>query len=203
MRLNIVNNLVLAALAIAASSPVLALEAGKDTAVAKVPGGCPEMRGGACMDKGLGLTDDQLEKLYALKKQYSSADAPKALELRTLRDQEFDLLSQPAVDKQRVLDVQAKINILKGDLANSRVSYMADASAVFTPEQKAKMRHLMLTRKVMGGGFHHRRHHGFEHGKSGSIGQVEGSMKTAEVVNSDRASACSARDLKAVPGAKS
>jgi Spy/CpxP family protein refolding chaperone len=157
MKVQIMRSLSLLTVALVTAIPVLA-----STQPDKVQSGnaCAFAcrKDGTAGGRFIKLSDDQLEKLHALRQQYLSTDEPKKAELGILRTQEFDLLSQPTVDKQALLALQAKINTLKADLANSRVSFMADASSVFTLEQRQSMRHRMLEREFRGGSRH-------EHGR--------------------------------------
>lgn len=129
------------------------------------------------------LSTEQLEKLHALKNQYSTANSAKKAELKTLKGQLRDVLTAVSVDKSQALSLQGKINAIKADLANSRVSFMADASTVFTTEQRQQMHRRALMRGMgghrhhgggggCGGGFrggkgHHGGGHGGFHGKRG------------------------------------
>jgi Spy/CpxP family protein refolding chaperone len=118
---------------------------------------CGKMEHGG---KRMNLSDDQLEKLRALKDQYSVATSTKKAELKSLRSQEFEALSKPTVERDSLMAIQSKINSLQSELGNARVSMMADASGIFTPEQRQEMRHRFLTH----GGFHGGGHrHGFGH----------------------------------------
>lgn len=100
------------------------------------------------------LSTEQLEKLHALKNQYSAANSAKKAELKALKEQLRDVLTAVAVDKSQALSLQGKINAIKADLANSRVSFMADASTIFTTEQREQMHRRALMRG-MGGHRHH------------------------------------------------
>lgn len=118
-------------------------------------------RGPGGFMRGLNLTDDQLEKLHSLRTEAFEASGPKRFELRSLQRQMKDSLTKPGINKSELLSLQSKINSLNAELANSRVSFMADASSVLTEDQRQTMRRSML----MGGfgghnKFHGRGHHG-------------------------------------------
>lgn len=121
------------------------------------PGGSP----GGPADKfgfeSLGLSDEQLEKFIVLKGQYEVSTAGKKAELKQKMRQMMNLLTDKDTDKQKALSLQTEINTLRSDLANSRVNFMLDASALMTPEQKKQIRHKMLTRmmKMCGPGMSH------------------------------------------------
>ena len=133
--------------------------------------------------KQVSLTTEQLEKLHALKNQYKTANSAKKAELKLLKGQLRDALTAVTVDKGAALSLQSKINSLQADLANSRVSLMADSSTIFTPEQREQIHRRALMgggkgfRGQRGGGCgkgHHggRGHHGGKgfHGKRGPGG---------------------------------
>ncbi len=108
------------------------------TTIAKVPSG--QCAGGKCgggFKSKLNLTDDQLERLNSLKMASREASGPKVVELKSLHSQLKDKLTKGDVSKSELLSLQSKINSLKADLANNRVSFLADASSVLTAEQKA------------------------------------------------------------------
>lgn len=153
------------ALSGSALSPVSAADSNPETIAKLPPGACAP--GKSCSGgKKFELTDDQLEKLSGLKNKMREASGPKYLELKKLKTDLRDKLTKSEVDKGELLAIQAKINDLKASLANDRIAFMADASTVFTAEQKEKMRRRMLMKNVMG--MHHggKRFHGKgTHGK--------------------------------------
>jgi Spy/CpxP family protein refolding chaperone len=105
------------------------------------------------------LTDEQLEKLHALRAELSNQAQPKLLELKTLKRQLKDELTKASLDKQQVLSLQGKINAIRADLANARVAMAVDANAIFTAEQKQQMRRRYLMGGRKGGFMHGRRGH--------------------------------------------
>lgn len=123
--------------------------------VAKLPGST--MAGATCGARAkFNLTTEQLEKLNTLKTALKEETGPKKLELSSLRRDLMDKLTKGDADKSELLAIQGKINALKADLANSKISFMADASDIFTAEQKEQMRRRYLMRSMHGG----KRHHG-------------------------------------------
>jgi Spy/CpxP family protein refolding chaperone len=128
------------------------------------PGGQPPAGpGDRCGFESLGLSDEQMEKFVAVKGQYEVSTAGKKAELKQKMRQMMQLLTDKDADKQKVLGLQAEINSLRSDLSNGRVSFMLDAAAILTPEQKKQIRHKMLTRMMRMCGpapGHHMRWHG-------------------------------------------
>jgi len=127
------------------------LEGQATTVVATEKGEC--CPGGGQGHGGFGLTDDQLEKLNSLKERYQASTAAKKAELKVDHTQLRDIMTRPDVDKSAALALQSKVNALRDDLSNQRLGFMLDASQIFTPEQRAKMRHRFLARSTFGGGF--------------------------------------------------
>ena len=127
--------------------------------IAKVPGGaCPvggKCSGGSNFFKS--MTNEQLEKLNTLKTQMKESVGPKYLELKKLKTDMKDKITQENVNKEELLAIQDKINAIRADISSSRVSFIADASSIFTAEQKQEMRRKMLMRNVMGAKHHGKR----------------------------------------------
>lgn len=138
------------------------------TTVAKLPaGGCSV--GGKCFSgkKKMNFSDEQLEKLSSLKTKMRETSGPKMLELKKLKGEIRDKLTKSDVNKDEILAIQSKINGLKAELSNDRISFMVDASQILTEEQKQTMRRKMLMKILMG---HHRGHKRF-HGKRSHHGK--------------------------------
>lgn len=152
-------------------SPVIAQETSTTTIaadsntemIAQVPPAAPEK-------KRFQLTTEQLEKLHALKTQYSTANSAKKAELKTLKGQLRDVLTAVNVDKSAALSLQSKINSLQAELASSRVGFLADSSTIFTTEQREQMHRRALMRGL-GGGKGFRGHCGKGHGGRGHHGK--------------------------------
>lgn len=155
--------------AVTTFAPVIAADGPPGAAVPVGPGG-PAMKcfpGGGRHHggfmKSLNLSDDQLEKLHAIRVKSKTATAGKRAELSVLQTQLREALSAENIDKQAAFSIQSKINALRADLANARLASLIEKSDVFTTEQKKEIRHKMLERENgMGGpGFRHGggRHH--------------------------------------------
>jgi Spy/CpxP family protein refolding chaperone len=107
------------------------------------------------MFKAFGFTDDQLEKMNTLKLDYEKTAAPKKAELMTLSKELRDDMTKPGVSKSQLLQLQGKINEIKAELSNGRISLMADRMALMTDDQKTKIRSFALKRSFGPGGGHH------------------------------------------------
>lgn len=126
-------------------------------------------------DTKLRLTDEQRSKLGALRDQYTLDTAGKKAQLEVSFRQMHELLRQPTIDKQAVLNLEAKINSLKTDLSTARINVMLASSDVFTAEQRAQFSKMMEWRGHCEGGHHGRKHEGgremgrgkWEHGPVG------------------------------------
>lgn len=130
---------------------------------------------GRALDTKLRLTDEQRSKLGALRDQYTLDTAGKKAQLEVSFRQMHELLRQPTIDKQAVLNLEAKINSLRTDLSTARVNVMLASSDVFTAEQRAQFSKMMEWCGHREGGHHGRRHEGgremgrgkWEHGPVG------------------------------------
>ena len=90
----------------------------------------------AMMDKPVKFTNDQLEKMHALKEKYEDASALRGVETHKLHRQIFDTLAQPTVDKAAMLAIQGKINSLEADQSNDRIQMMIDIHDLLTQDQR-------------------------------------------------------------------
>jgi Spy/CpxP family protein refolding chaperone len=95
-------------------------------------------------DKTPRFTDEQLEKIHALKGKFEDARGARAVEIHKLHRQIFDNLASSNADRAGIMATQAKINALEADQANERLQMMLDMHDVFTPEQRQLMRHHLL-----------------------------------------------------------
>lgn len=100
----------------------------------------------------LNLTDDQYEKLWALKRDSMGKNAAKFGELMGAEMQLHDLLLQPEIDRTKIMALQGRINAAKADLANSRVEDRIATMNVLTAEQRRDLRRKMLERMAGGWG---------------------------------------------------
>lgn len=92
----------------------------------------------------LKLTDEQLEKMHAIRESHADKLVPKMSELMRLKHKQMELIASPSYDKQTVRDLQTKINSLSGELADERLTVMLESDGVLTVEQKKELRHMML-----------------------------------------------------------
>jgi Spy/CpxP family protein refolding chaperone len=128
----------------------------------KLGSGCAEHQGLGKREFGkkLGLSDDQLVKIAALKDQGRVTMAPQFAQLKALNDQLKDVLTKPSLDKQEALSLEGKINDLKAQVGTEKLEQRIDFMSILTPDQKETLRHKMLVSEALGGfGGHHMRHH--------------------------------------------
>jgi Spy/CpxP family protein refolding chaperone len=92
----------------------------------------------------LNLTDEQMERIHAIRESHLDKIMPKMSELMKLKHKQMDLIASPSYDKQIVRDLQTKINSLSGELADERLTVMLESDSVLTVEQKKELRHMML-----------------------------------------------------------
>jgi len=107
-------------------------------------------------DSKLRLSPEQRAKLGTLHDQLTLSTADKKAELEVAHNQMRRLFEQPTIDKQAVLNLEAKINGLKDDLSTARVNMMLASADVLTPEQRAEFGKMHESR----GWRHHRGHEG-------------------------------------------
>jgi len=88
----------------------------------------------------LAVSNDQLEKIFALKSQAADQITPKVIDLISSSRQMHEAMTEPNVDKSRVLGLQAKINGDKDAIANVKVETKLDELAVLTPDQRQQLR---------------------------------------------------------------
>lgn len=108
------------------------------------------------------MTDDQRQKLSALKDKYQLDTAEKKALLQVTQRQLREVMTAVSVDKSAATALQAKINGLRAELSNAKLGFMLAAGDVFTPEQRAAFKEMR--------GRHG--HHGFggRHGGHGGRG---------------------------------
>lgn len=113
--------------------------------------------------KGMDLSIEQLEKLNAIKTGTLEKTAPLKAELKTLRRQLQNSLSQETLDRSNIKSLNSKINGLKAKLSEIKIASRMDSHDVFTPEQKQLLRKRSLERQLaghkMGKRFKRMRHH--------------------------------------------
>jgi Spy/CpxP family protein refolding chaperone len=102
--------------------------------------------------RGLNLSDDQYEKMFALKKSTMAKMGPKMAEMGICEMDLHDMMLQPEADKSKVMDQQARINSLRSEMANVKVESELSMLAILTPEQRKELRRGLL--RAMAGGMH-------------------------------------------------
>lgn len=118
----------------------------------------------AAPDAGkLKLSDDQLEKINALRTRLADAAGPKRLELKKQKRSLRDLITQPTIDRSKVSEVQNKINSLHDDLSNMVLSFKVDSADVLSEDQRAELRHKYLRHQITP------KHHGHHLGHDGGL----------------------------------
>jgi len=127
----------------------------------------------------ISLSDEQRQKLRALKDQYTLDTAMRKAQLKVQRGQLFDLLRKPKVDKQEVLALNAKLNSLRTELSDARMNFILAANDVFTPEQKEQMGHRFGMRGAFGHGKGGHCGSGCHGGKHGGFGRDEAGPQTS------------------------
>lgn len=126
-------------------------------------GRCPDGGHGCGLLEGpLKLTDQQAEKLYAIRNSAHDQIATKVLEIHTLKRQIMDMMAESTIDRKGVTDLQNRVIADKTAIETVKASSMLDAAEVFTPEQ----RHAFHERVIRGGFWHGHKHgHGdWKHG---------------------------------------
>lgn len=98
------------------------------------------------------LTDEQLDKIHAIKMKYADAGAARMTELHKFHKKLFDDLSLVNVDKNEVLSLQNKITALEGQAANERVEMMIELHDVLSSEQRLQIRRRILVHDLAGFG---------------------------------------------------
>ncbi|MBX9671678.1 MAG: hypothetical protein K2X93_29080 [Candidatus Obscuribacterales bacterium] len=101
--------------------------------------------------------------MNSLKVEFADSTGPKKVELMKLHRELRDDMTKPGVSKSQLLTLQSKINEIRTELSNTKISFMADRMAVLTDDQKVKIRSFSLKHGMGGhGGKHFRggsRHH--------------------------------------------
>lgn len=96
--------------------------------------------------KTLGLSDEQREKLHAIRAKEQLAAASRISELIKLRHQLMEAITgtEKGDAKADALSIQRQINSLENANQLDRITSMLEAKAVFTEEQQKQMRRHML-----------------------------------------------------------
>lgn len=98
------------------------------------------------------LTDDQLEKMNALNNKFKDSISSQVVQLGSLHRQLKDVMLAPQVDRAKAVDLESKINALKGDISIAKLNFKLDKMSILTAEQREMIRHRMLVAQAMGGG---------------------------------------------------
>lgn len=103
--------------------------------------------------KSLGLSDEQREKLHAIREKEQLSSASRISELTKLRHQLMESLTgtDKSDSKSDALSIQRQINTLENANQLDRVASMLEAKAVFTDEQHKQMRRHMLEHEPLMG----------------------------------------------------
>ncbi|MBX9694131.1 MAG: Spy/CpxP family protein refolding chaperone, partial [Cyanobacteria bacterium] len=94
------------------------------------------------------LTDEQLSRLTDVRDQHRIATASKQAELQALMHKMGELLSQPQIDRQGVKSLHGKIDSIRSDLSQARLTMILDTAEVFSPEQRKEFHRRMLTQQA-------------------------------------------------------
>jgi hypothetical protein len=100
----------------------------------------------------LALSDDQMERINALKTKAFDSTAAQSAELGSLVHRLEDMLSKLDADRDQIVSVQQKINALHSALATTWLNCRLDTLFVLTSEQKKQLRHQMLLQAISGPG---------------------------------------------------
>jgi Spy/CpxP family protein refolding chaperone len=113
-----------------------------ESTIARCPTGPHGPRMGDCHKfSRLDLTDEQNEKLYQLKEKFADQIGLTKVEIKKERRKMRDLLTQATIDRKAVEAAQSKINTLKTDLSNQKLSFKLDVSEILTAEQRKQLRY--------------------------------------------------------------
>ncbi|MDR3615025.1 MAG: hypothetical protein P4L53_15805 [Candidatus Obscuribacterales bacterium] len=99
-----------------------------------------------------GFSDEQLERVHAIKVKYDDITDARDLELQRLYRQIFEGLNQQNLDKANLTSLQNKINSLEATAANDDLQMMIDLHDVLTPEQRTNLRRETLQQEAIEGG---------------------------------------------------
>lgn len=104
----------------------------------------------------LALTDDQYERLYAIKNDASDAMAPKKMALHQAFRGLMDSIGQGDQDSAKISRYQSQVASLKSDLSTAETNKLVKMSAVLTADQRKALRMAMIKASLS-------RHHGHGH----------------------------------------
>ncbi|HEY9754451.1 MAG TPA: Spy/CpxP family protein refolding chaperone [Oculatellaceae cyanobacterium] len=99
------------------------------------------------------FTDDQLEKMHAIRTKYADSGMARMIEMQKLQRQIGDGLAQTNLDKGALVAMQNKVNDLESQANSERLQMMVEMHDVLTPEQRQEMhRHMLAADAHMGVG---------------------------------------------------
>jgi len=104
------------------------------------------------LSEGNKLTDDQYERIYAIKEDMEDQMGLKRAQERILHRKLKDTLSAATIDTKAAQDIGSKITGLRADMSSLKIDTMIKIAQVFTPEQRKELRMAMI-----------RHHHGWGH----------------------------------------
>jgi Spy/CpxP family protein refolding chaperone len=99
------------------------------------------------------MTDDQYERMYAIRSDMQDQMCLKGAQLKILHRKLRDCLSASSIDTKQAQDLASKITALKSDITQMHLDGMIKMAQVLTPEQRKEL-HLMMIK-----GHHHHGHH--------------------------------------------
>lgn len=115
------------------------------------PGACPfrpDCGPSECGPGGLPpnvtLSDEQYEKMFAIKRDTFAKIGPKMVEMKTGEMDLHDLMSQVSPDKAKIQSVQNRINALRSEMSNIQLDSQLNTLGVLTPEQRQDLRRAFL-----------------------------------------------------------
>ena len=82
------------------------------------------------------LSDEQKEKIKALKGKFKDSIQPKIAELSKHKRSLQDLLTRETLDKDAILKEQEAVNGLTGDIAREKIAFRIDSAENLTPAQR-------------------------------------------------------------------
>jgi Spy/CpxP family protein refolding chaperone len=98
------------------------------------------------MREALDLTDAQVDKLKAIRKESAKKKISHEAEMKTIRLEMEDLLSNENVDRKKVDSLIDKIGKLHGEMQKLSIHARLDSKNVLTADQKKKMKELKKDR---------------------------------------------------------
>jgi Spy/CpxP family protein refolding chaperone len=146
---------------------------GQDEAVgAEGPGGGPggehgrfgKMHHAGPLSGANALTDDQFEKLYALRNAYMNAVGSKMPELGRLGRELKEALLASDIDTGKVNGITSRMSAIKSDISAAKTARLVGSAQVLTADQRKALRTAMVHHSAMSGlpgmgGGHHGHHH--------------------------------------------